>query len=69
MQDHLLGKITPDDTSEKCLLEVRKIESKIEQHKLLGIKTSMSYDAIQSSNMGRSKSRSKNQDVVSPKVQ
>ena len=31
VQDHLLGEITPwDDTSEKCLLEARKIESKIE---------------------------------------
>ena len=25
IQDHLLGEITPEDTSEKCLLESRKI--------------------------------------------
>ena len=64
VQDHLLGEITPDDTSEKCLLEARKIESKIEQCKLLGIKTSITYDAIHSNinnNRGRSKSRNKNQ--------
>ena len=48
VQDHLLGEISLDDTSEKCLLEARKIESKIEQCKLLGIKTSMTYDAIHS---------------------
>ena len=46
IQDHLLGKIKAEDSSEKCLLESRKIESKIEQRKLLGIKTAMTYDAI-----------------------
>ena len=30
IKDHLLGEITPEDTMEKCLLESRKIESKIE---------------------------------------
>ena len=40
IQDHLLGEIVSED-SEKCLLELRKIESKIEQRKLLGIKTVM----------------------------
>ena len=59
VQDHLLGEITPEDNSDKCLLEACKVESKIEQHKLLSIKTSMTYDVIQSSNRGRSKSRSK----------
>ena len=39
--------IKAEDSSEKCLLELRKIESKIEQRKLLGIKTAMTYDAIQ----------------------
>ena len=58
VQDHLLGEITPEDNSDKCLLEACKVESKIEQHKLLGIKTAMTYDAI---NRGRSKSRNKNQ--------
>ena len=62
VQDHLLGEITPEDNSEKCLLEARKIESKIEQQKLLGIKTSITYNAIHSNNnRGRSKSRSKSQ--------
>ena len=56
VQDHLLGEITPEDNSEKCLLEARKIESKMEQCKLLGIKTSTTYNAI---HRGRSKSRSK----------
>ena len=37
-QDHPLGEITPEDTSEKCLLESRKIESKIEQRKLVSRK-------------------------------
>ena len=62
VQDHLLGEITPEDNSDKCLLEARKVESKIEQCKLLGIKTSMTYDAIHSNNnRGRSKSKGKNQ--------
>ena len=61
VQDHLLGEITPEDNSDKCLLEACKVESKIEQHKLLGIKTSMTYDAIHSNNRSRSKSRNKNQ--------
>ena len=61
VQDHLLGQITPEDNSDKCLLEAHKVESKIEQCKLLGIKTSMTYDAIHSNNRGRSKSRNKNQ--------
>ena len=41
IQDHLLGEILVEDTPEKCLFESQKIESKIEQQKLLGIKTSM----------------------------
>ena len=49
IQDHLLGKIKAGDSSEKCLLESRKIKSKIEQRKLLGIKTAMTYDAIHNS--------------------
>ena len=46
IQDSLLSKIASDDTKGKCLLEAIKIESKIEQRKLLGIKTNVSYDAI-----------------------
>ena len=41
IQDHLLGEIKPEDNSEKCLLESHKIENKIEQRELLGIKTTM----------------------------
>ena len=61
VQDHLLGEITLEDNSDKCLLEAHKVESKIEQCKLLGIKTSMTYDAIHSNNRGRSKAKGKNQ--------
>ena len=60
IQDHLLGEIVAEDSSEKCLLESRKIESKIEQRKLLGIKATISYDSIQT-NRGRGKFRSKSQ--------
>ena len=58
IQDHLLGEIGSEDTAEKCLLESQKVESKIEQRKLLGIKTSMTYDAVF---RGRNKSRGKSQ--------
>ena len=46
-----------------CVKEVQDHLLKIGQHKLLGIKTSMTYDAIHSNNniRGRSKSRNKNQ--------
>ena len=59
IQDHLLGEIKAEDPSERCLLEARKIESKIEQRKLLGIKTVMTYDSIQ--HRGRGKYHSKSQ--------
>ena len=59
IQDHLLGEIKAEDPSEKCLLEARKIESKIEERKLLGIKTAMTYDSIQ--HRGRGKFHSKSQ--------
>ena len=61
IQDHLLGEIVVEDTPEKCLLESRKVESKIEQRKLLGIKAAISYDAIQTNGFrgrGRDKFRS-----------
>ena len=60
IQDHLLGEILVEDTPEKCLFESQKVESKIEQRKLLGIKTSMTYDAVKS-HRGRQKFRSKSQ--------
>ena len=50
IQDHLLGEIAAEDTPEKCLLEFRKVESKIEQRKLLGIKAAISYDSVQTNN-------------------
>ena len=39
IQDHLLGEISETDNSVKLLYEARKIESKLEQGKLLGIVT------------------------------
>ena len=60
IQDHLLGEIVAEDTPEKCLFESHRVESKIEQCKLLGIKTSMTYDAIKS-HRGRSNFRGKHQ--------
>ena len=60
IQDHLLGEIKAEDPSEKCLLEARKIESKIEQRKLLGIKTAMTYDSIQHRGRGKYCSKSQN---------
>ena len=42
---HLLGEITPEDTSKKYLLESRKIESKIEQRKCLGPIARLQLDA------------------------
>ena len=38
IQDHLLGEIGTEDSTEKCLLESCKVESKIEKRKLLEIK-------------------------------
>ena len=63
IQDHLLGEIVAEDTSEKCLLESRKIESKIEQRKLLGIKAAVSYDSIQT-NRSRGKFRSQSKGIA-----
>ena len=61
IQDHLLGEIVAEDSSEKFLLESWKIESKIEKKILLGIKTAMTYGVVQS-HRGRNKFRSKSQD-------
>ena len=60
IQDHLLGEIVAEDTLEKCLLESRKVESKIEQRKLLGIKAAISYNSVHTNGLrGRGKFRSK----------
>ena len=56
-----MGEIVAEDTPEKCLLESRKVKSKIEQRKLLGIKAAISYDSVQTNNRGRKKFRSKSQ--------
>ena len=61
IQDHLLGEIVVEDSSEKCLLESRKVESKIEQRKLLGIKAAISYGSIQTNTRSRVKFRNKSQ--------
>ena len=37
----MLGEIVAEDSSEKCLLESRKVESKIEKRKVLGIKATI----------------------------
>ena len=39
IQDHLLGEISETDNSVKSLYEARKIKSKLEQRKMLGIVT------------------------------
>ena len=55
-----MGEIVAEDTPEKCLLESRKVELKIEQRKLLGIKAAISYDSVQTNSFrGRAKFRSK----------
>ena len=56
IQYHLLIETVVEDSSEKCLLESRKVELKIEQRKLLGIKAAISYDSVQT-NRGREKFR------------
>ena len=65
IQDHLLGEIKPKDTSAKCLLEFCKIESKIEQRKLLGIKTTMTYAVTYQGFCGRDKSCGKSRNCSS----
>ena len=46
IQDHLLGEISKTDNSVKALYEARKIESKHEQHNLLGIVNPSSLTSI-----------------------
>ena len=46
IQDHLFGEISESDNSVKVLYEARKIESKHEQHKLLGIVNPNSLTSI-----------------------
>ena len=56
IQDHLLGEISESDSSVKALYEARKIESKFEQRKLLGIVTPnalMNIDAIKAQKFSR----------------
>ena len=54
MQDHLLGEISETDNSVKVLYEARKIESKHEQCKLLGIVTPNALTSIDAINWEKS---------------
>ena len=57
IQDHLLDELSEMDNSVCTLYEAKKIESKLEQHKLLGIITPSSLvgmDAIKSQKKNRS---------------
>ena len=56
-----------EDSSKQCLLESRKIESKIEKSKLLGIKTAITYDSIQS-HRGRGKFRARAKAETDPQA-
>ena len=46
IQDHLLGEISETDNSVKALYEVRKIESKLAQRKMLGIVTTAALSQL-----------------------
>ena len=62
IQEHLLNGIGDDHDINQCLQEARKIESRIVQHKLLGLK-SIQYDSIGNQrDCGRSKKKSKPKD-------
>ena len=60
IQDHLLNEITDQDLN-TTLVEARKIESRIAQCKLLGLK-SVQYDVINQGQRGRSKKKPKSKD-------
>ena len=60
IQGHLLNDIEDEHNPNHCLQEARKIESCIEQHKLLGLK-SVQYDSIGQRDHCRSK-KSKSKD-------
>ena len=53
IQDHLLGEISETDNNVKSLYEARKIESKLEQRKMLGIVTPDRLVDINSVKKGR----------------
>ena len=59
IQEHLLNEINEDHDLNQCLVEARKIESRIAQRKLLGLK-SVQYGAI---NRSRPKKKSKTKDI------
>ena len=58
VQEHLLNEIEYDHDVNQCLQEVQKIEFRIAQHKLLGLKA-VWYDAIGNRDRGRLKKKSK----------
>ena len=64
IQEHLLNEIGDDHDINQCLMEARKIESRIAQRKLLGLK-SVQYDAI-AKDRGRSE-KTKSKDNFRPK--
>ena len=59
IQEHLLNEISDDHDLNQTLVEARKIESRITQRKLLGLK-SVQYDVV--NQHGRTKKKSKNKD-------
>ena len=61
IQEHLLNDIEGDHDLNHYLQEARKIESRIAQRKLLGLK-SVQYDAIGQRDQGRTKKKSKSKD-------
>ena len=62
IQGHLLNEITDDQDMNTTLVEARKIESRIAQCKLLGLK-SVQYDVVNNQGQrGRSKKKSKSKD-------
>ena len=60
IQEHLLNETGDDHDLNMTLVEARKIESRIAQCKLLGLK-SVQYDVV--NQRGRSKKKSKNKDL------
>ena len=62
IQDHLLGEISEMDNSVKSLYEARKIKSKLEQSKMLGIVTPDCLVDINAAKKGRTMHKVKDRD-------
>ena len=65
IQEHLINEIGDDHDINQCLQEARKIESRIAQCKLLGLK-SVQYDSIGQRDHGRSKNNQNLKTDLSP---